>query len=194
MGAERKVWLPFKYENLPTFYFYCGRMGHGIADCESVTTKVKQMGEDDRPYSVALRAESALFGKKSKWLGVVNQKISPLCQYTSESAIVQESPPIEELEEERAFLPVTRSCAANRNGMDESLSPLDSLNLRHLSRQNSRKIYYDNSGDITVIFTEPTSASSAPLEYDLFHNNEVANHVLLYGSVEHFLHKPKKPS
>lgn len=27
-----KVWLPFKYENLPVFYFGCGRMGHGVKD------------------------------------------------------------------------------------------------------------------------------------------------------------------
>lgn len=28
-----KVWIPFKYENLPIFCFECGRMGHGMTNC-----------------------------------------------------------------------------------------------------------------------------------------------------------------
>lgn len=31
--GKRKSWLPFKYENLPTFCFGCGRIGHGVKEC-----------------------------------------------------------------------------------------------------------------------------------------------------------------
>ncbi|MFQ6637574.1 hypothetical protein Gotur_014084, partial [Gossypium turneri] len=29
IGNRNRVWIPFKYEKLPTFYFGCGRLGHG---------------------------------------------------------------------------------------------------------------------------------------------------------------------
>lgn len=32
----KKMWVPFKYENLPIFCFGCGRMGHGLADCTQI--------------------------------------------------------------------------------------------------------------------------------------------------------------
>ncbi|MBA0841495.1 hypothetical protein Goarm_003983, partial [Gossypium armourianum] len=35
--AVNKVWVPFKYENLPMFYFGCGRMGHELSTCTQLT-------------------------------------------------------------------------------------------------------------------------------------------------------------
>ncbi|MBA0811218.1 hypothetical protein Gohar_003142, partial [Gossypium harknessii] len=36
-GIQWKSWISFKYENLATFFFVCGRMGHGFKDCIELT-------------------------------------------------------------------------------------------------------------------------------------------------------------
>ncbi|MBA0820419.1 hypothetical protein Gohar_022114, partial [Gossypium harknessii] len=58
--AKEKVWVAFKYENLPTFYFDCGKVGHGVKDCEEILEKDREKGIDEFPHSTALRAESSL--------------------------------------------------------------------------------------------------------------------------------------
>ncbi|MBA0624017.1 hypothetical protein Godav_009430, partial [Gossypium davidsonii] len=60
-----KVWIPFKYENLPLFCFGCGRMGHGLSNCTQIPPEKKSKVSENPPYSVALKAESRLIGKES---------------------------------------------------------------------------------------------------------------------------------
>ncbi|MBA0672813.1 hypothetical protein Goklo_007338 [Gossypium klotzschianum] len=60
-----KVWIPFKYENLPIFCFEYGRMGHGMSNCTQLLPARKNKISENPPYSVALKAESRLIGKES---------------------------------------------------------------------------------------------------------------------------------
>ncbi|PPD74473.1 hypothetical protein GOBAR_DD28602 [Gossypium barbadense] len=60
-----KVWIPFKYENLPLFCFGCGRMGYGMSNCTQIPPAKKRKVSENPPYSVALKAESRLIGKES---------------------------------------------------------------------------------------------------------------------------------
>ncbi|KAH1072662.1 hypothetical protein J1N35_024990 [Gossypium stocksii] len=39
---QRKSWISFKYEKLPTFYFGCGRIGHGLQECIGIKPAKKQ--------------------------------------------------------------------------------------------------------------------------------------------------------
>ncbi|MBA0693003.1 hypothetical protein Goari_010519, partial [Gossypium aridum] len=34
VDSQEKVWVSFKYENLPIFCFGCGRLGHGVKECQ----------------------------------------------------------------------------------------------------------------------------------------------------------------
>ncbi|MBA0576851.1 hypothetical protein Golob_027514, partial [Gossypium lobatum] len=52
-----KVWVPFKYENLPMFCFGCGRMGHGLSNCTQIIPARKRKISENSPYSLALKAE-----------------------------------------------------------------------------------------------------------------------------------------
>ncbi|MBA0632840.1 hypothetical protein Godav_001515 [Gossypium davidsonii] len=61
----KKMWVPFKYENLPIFCFGCGRMGHGLTDCTQIIPARKSKISSDPPYSMALKAESKQVGKES---------------------------------------------------------------------------------------------------------------------------------
>ncbi|MFQ6634406.1 hypothetical protein Gotur_011216 [Gossypium turneri] len=55
-GNGNKCWIPFKYEKLPTFCFGCGKLGHGLLDCTSITPAEKIRIREDPPYSLALKA------------------------------------------------------------------------------------------------------------------------------------------
>lgn len=60
---KEKIWLPFKYENVPTFCFSCGRMGHGVKECSTIYWEDDPKADDEQPFSVALKAESSMVGK-----------------------------------------------------------------------------------------------------------------------------------
>lgn len=49
--------MSFKYKNLPTFCFMCGKMGHGFQLCELLTNDEKDRPVDELSFSVALRDE-----------------------------------------------------------------------------------------------------------------------------------------
>ncbi|MBA0735263.1 hypothetical protein Gogos_019127 [Gossypium gossypioides] len=66
-GSQQNLWVPFKYENLPGFCFGCGRMAHGIKECNDTLADFKELLEDDLPFSLALKAESNLMGKDKRW-------------------------------------------------------------------------------------------------------------------------------
>ncbi|MBA0876140.1 hypothetical protein Goshw_026519, partial [Gossypium schwendimanii] len=51
-----KVWVPFKYENLPMFCFGCGRMGHGLKNCTQIIPARKSKIIENPPYTLALKA------------------------------------------------------------------------------------------------------------------------------------------
>lgn len=54
---QNKSWVPFKYERLTGFYFGCGCMGHLVKDCSEISQQIKELPDDDMPYSLALKAE-----------------------------------------------------------------------------------------------------------------------------------------
>lgn len=82
LESQGKVWLAFKYENLPTFCFCCGHMGHGVAECGQ-NKKVENI-DDDWPYSIALKVESSLMGKEWMRFGVVSRKSMPQRVYVGQ--------------------------------------------------------------------------------------------------------------
>lgn len=69
-----KVWLFFKYENLLTLCFHCGKLGHGVKDCKTVQMDDSETLLDSYPYSVALRVDSPFFGKESLKYGYSSKK------------------------------------------------------------------------------------------------------------------------
>lgn len=80
-GIGGKVWVPFKYEKLPFFYFGCGRMGHNVSDCDVLKSSGKQVEEENYRYLLSLRAETKLLGKESFILGVAGKII--FCHHDS---------------------------------------------------------------------------------------------------------------
>lgn len=84
-----KVWLPFKFESLPNFYFSCGRMGHGVRECDHIPLDDRMKDEDDLPYSNALRAESTMLGKECFKFGVFSKKCMKQHQYTGGATVVE---------------------------------------------------------------------------------------------------------
>ncbi|MBA0648205.1 hypothetical protein Goklo_015972 [Gossypium klotzschianum] len=84
IGDQIRVWLPFKYESLPNFFFGCGSMGHVAKECTEISKLGKEIREDDIPYSLALKAGSNLVGKESLQLGVSGRKFMDQCLYTGE--------------------------------------------------------------------------------------------------------------
>lgn len=79
---SEKMWLAFKYENLPLFCLDCGKIGHGIVDCEVLSKEDKAKREDSLPYSFALRAESKLLGKEYIQFGFASKMSKVQCNYT----------------------------------------------------------------------------------------------------------------
>lgn len=74
MNGVDKVWISFKYENLPSFCFGCGRIGHGLIDCVFISSSEKDRMVDNFPYSNALKVESAIYGKESMKFGFLSKK------------------------------------------------------------------------------------------------------------------------
>ncbi|MBA0813404.1 hypothetical protein Gohar_027260 [Gossypium harknessii] len=60
----------------------CGRMDHSIKECSEVTTEIKNLPEDELPYSLALKAKINLLGRESLKLGSVARKSMKQWSYT----------------------------------------------------------------------------------------------------------------
>ncbi|KAK5844657.1 hypothetical protein PVK06_000797 [Gossypium arboreum] len=58
------------------------RRGHGVKDCMSISSEERVKTEDNLPYSIALKVESSIKGKKSIWLGSLKKKTMIQCNYT----------------------------------------------------------------------------------------------------------------
>ncbi|MBA0753132.1 hypothetical protein Gogos_021703, partial [Gossypium gossypioides] len=86
-GNQDKVWLSFNYENLPIFCFGCGRLGHGVKECNEIKPLEREKVEDEQPYSVALKAESNLLGKESQRFGSVTKKSMKQRYYTGKADV-----------------------------------------------------------------------------------------------------------
>lgn len=82
-------WILFMYENLLIFCYGCGRMVHNMQERELVLPMIKDLPEDEYPFSLALRAESKLFGKESARLGAASQKIMKQCSYEGDGDPIQ---------------------------------------------------------------------------------------------------------
>lgn len=83
-GETRKTWIPFKYENLPIFCFGCGRMRHGLKECDTIPAKVQELPEDELHYFIALKAKSSMLGKESMKLGITARKLMKQCFYVGD--------------------------------------------------------------------------------------------------------------
>ncbi|MFQ6631371.1 hypothetical protein Gotur_009125 [Gossypium turneri] len=91
MDAVNKVWVPFKYENLPMFCFGYGRMGHGLSNCIQLPLERKSKISENPPFSIALKAESKLLGKEIKFNTLIKKKVGAQCSYTRGENVTQKS-------------------------------------------------------------------------------------------------------
>ena len=53
---DKKTWVVFKYERLPNFCFWCGRLSHGDRDCSLWLQSKGTPKEEDRQFGPSLRA------------------------------------------------------------------------------------------------------------------------------------------
>lgn len=79
-----KSWILFKYEKLPSFCFGCERIGHGVQSCSVVGKAIKDLPEDNLPFSMALKAELNFLGKINLKLGVVSKRLMEQGVYLGE--------------------------------------------------------------------------------------------------------------
>lgn len=77
VDSKMKTWVPFKNENLLIFCFNCGRMGHGVKDCELLSSEEKHNEDPGFPYLVVLRVESNLMGKENFQFNLPIKKYGP---------------------------------------------------------------------------------------------------------------------
>lgn len=85
---QNKSWVPFKYERLPSFYFGCGCMGHRAKECVEIAQEVKDLPEDNLPFSLALKVEFNFLSRISMWLGAKIKSLSTQCSYLGDNLVV----------------------------------------------------------------------------------------------------------
>lgn len=59
IGTSNPIWLPVTYERLPSFCYWCGKLGQTHKDCSKIQEKEEdgeEIGESDFPYGEWLRA------------------------------------------------------------------------------------------------------------------------------------------
>lgn len=66
---ENQKWLLFKYENLPSFCFGYGKLGHTLINCVKISADMKELPEDKLPFSIVLKVELNIIGGVSFKLG-----------------------------------------------------------------------------------------------------------------------------
>ena len=58
IGATEKGWVDFRYERLPIFCYWCGKLDHYDRDCLLSTESNESLEFDRRKYGSWLRADS----------------------------------------------------------------------------------------------------------------------------------------
>lgn len=76
---QRKSWISFKYEKLPTFCFGYGRIGHGLNKCSGLTP-AKKIRENPL-YFLELKVELNLIRMESLKFNALSKKMQPQCLY-----------------------------------------------------------------------------------------------------------------
>lgn len=57
IGHPESVWVTFKYENMPNFYFCCVVISHGHKECNRWMEAPELYGQIGLPYGNFLRAD-----------------------------------------------------------------------------------------------------------------------------------------
>lgn len=92
-------------ESLPPFFFGCRRLGHGIKDFHECPMEVKELADDDLPYSVALKAKSNVVGKECLQFGSFSKKS------TTERSYVGKEDEVFGVDKKSGSANPTKSCA-----------------------------------------------------------------------------------
>lgn len=79
--SNYKMWIAFKYENLPSVCFRCGKMRHRTKDCQDFPQDEGELTEENLAYSNALRAESVLMGKEWYQFTGASKRSTPQYSY-----------------------------------------------------------------------------------------------------------------
>ncbi|PPS20413.1 hypothetical protein GOBAR_AA00143 [Gossypium barbadense] len=76
---------------MPVFCFGCGRLGHGVKECNEILLEEREKVEDEQSYSVALKAESNLLGGESpsKVVPEPNQQTEKKMESAKDSIILE---------------------------------------------------------------------------------------------------------
>lgn len=88
---QNNSWIPFKYERSLGYCFRCGCIGHAVKDCAMITPEVKELPEDDMPFSLALKVELKFPSKLSLRLGEKIKIVSSQCSYLGDVKAVKEN-------------------------------------------------------------------------------------------------------
>lgn len=63
------------------FCYGCGMIGHGLEDCEVVHESIKDLSDDEMPFSLALKTKSNMVGKECLSLRLSSRKFTKQCLY-----------------------------------------------------------------------------------------------------------------
>ncbi|XP_039158435.1 uncharacterized protein LOC120288488 [Eucalyptus grandis] len=73
--GEEKVWLDFKYERLPRFYYSCGRVGHFTTNCKEIPYDVAKI-EDRKNNMLGNWLKAEVKGNSPFWELFYDEKVA----------------------------------------------------------------------------------------------------------------------
>jgi hypothetical protein len=79
LGGAKDIWVAFKFERLPTFCYWCGRVTHGDRDCDLWLQSRGTLSVDNQQYGPWLRGdnERSFRGSTSRSNGDVPRPTAP---------------------------------------------------------------------------------------------------------------------